>query len=242
MRNFCKFRWLILFIVLAALMAFARQYGKSVKQSYVDNVDYEAYCKRYHLQAVSDNAYPYDADYDMYGEGEKVHNFQDLEQNADVIVKVKLSEGEKRTIYTECILSQADVMKSWKGDVKTGEKIHIFEPVNCTGFTSFAVLCQEGYTPMVKGEEYILFLRQIKNSHFSKDDYVYLPVSMTYGKYRADSGFPKRYKESQVGLDYMNNGASLSLEDAEKEEVLLFEKEKYQLYLNLKKTVMKNYS
>ncbi len=38
----------------------------------------------------------------------------------------------------------------------------------------------------------------------------------------------------------MDNGESLSLQDAEKEEVLLFEKDKYQPYLDMKKAVMKN--
>lgn len=150
------------------------------------------------------------------------------------------TKSVKKTIYTECILSQADVIKCWKGTIKSGEKIHLFEPVNCTGFTN-PVLCQEGYTPMARGEEYILFLRKVKNSHFSEDQCVYLPVSMTYGKYRADTSMPELYRETQIGLDYMDNGESLSLQDAEKEEVLLFEKDKYQLYLDMKKAVMKKY-
>ena len=62
------------------------------------------------------------------------------------------TKSVKKTIYTECILSQADVIKCWKGTIKSGEKIHLFEPVNCTGFTN-PVLCQEGYTPMARGEE-----------------------------------------------------------------------------------------
>lgn len=93
----------------------------------------------------------------------------------------------------------------------------------------------------MKSEEYILFLRKVKNSHFSEDQCVYLPVSMTYGKYRADTSMPELYRETQIGLDYMDNGESLSLQDAEKEEVLLFEKDKYQPYLDMKKAVMKKY-
>lgn len=119
------------------------------------------------------------------------------------------TKSVKKTIYTECILSQADVIKCWKGTIKS--------------------------------EEYILFLRKVKNSHFSEDQYVYIPVSMTYGKYRADTSMSELYRETQIGLDYMDNGESLSLQDAEKEEVLLFEKDKYQLYLNMKKAVMKKY-
>ena len=53
----------------------------------------------------------------------------------------------------------------------------------------------------MKSEEYILFLRKVKNSHFSEDQCVYLPVSMTYGKYRADTSMPELYRETQIGLD-----------------------------------------
>lgn len=241
MKNSIKTRWIVFAVILVLAFSGAACYGNTVKKSYQNDVDFEAYSKTEGLKAICDEAYLYDADYDMYGEGEKVHNFQDLERYSDIIVRGKLSDSESRRIFQGCLLSQIDVAECRKGDIKAGEKIHMFEPADCRELENI-VLCSDGYTPMEKGKEYILFLKKIKNSHFSKDKYIYLPVNLTYGKYRVDTSMPALYQGNQVSFEnYAETEKLLPFREAAREEVLLFEKDKYQLYLDLKKSVIANY-
>lgn len=92
---------------------------------------------------------------------------------------------------------------------------------------------------MIEGEEYILFLMKQKNSYFTKDKYVYLPVSLTYGKYKADDTMPKCYKKQEVSIESMET--ILDYSETKGQEVLLWKKEEYQSFVTLKRQVLKRF-
>lgn len=241
MRILKKFFPAVILILIVVSFALASAYGKTVKSSFWDNVEFDQYLKKYgeDLRVQSDT-YPYDEDYDLYGGGEKIQNFKELTKNSDLIVRGKLSSGYERKIFSECIFSEVEILKCYKGNVKQGDSIHLFEPVNCTGFGN-PMLCEEGYLPMTENQEYILFLRKVKNSHFSSDQYIYLPVSITYGKYKADTSFPKRYTAEQISVDTSNEKHLLKYKDVKNEEVIIYENERYKSFLKFKANVIRKF-
>lgn len=236
LENSNKIKGIILAVVLLIASISSAVYGKSIKTSFQDNVEFNNYLKNQDLRVRTDNAYPYDADYDLYGAGEKIHTFDDLQKKSDVIVKAKLTADYQRKIYRECIFSEAEVLKCYKGNLKKGQKLHMFEPVNCTGFEN-PMLCEGGYMPMINNDQYYLFLMKVKNSHFSEDQYVYLPISLTYGKYKADQTNPRLFRNNQVDSD--DREKLLSYSQVKNQEVLLCDKHDYKKFLDLKKKVLK---
>lgn len=226
-------------IFLIGAIMIAGIYGAYIKNSFQDDVEYEEYLKTKDLK-VQFHPYPYDENYDMYGGREKIYNFSDLQKEADVIVKLRLNPDFQRKIFRECIFSEADILKCYRGKIKEGEKIHLFEPVNCTGFGN-PMLSEEGYSPMIENEEYIMFLKKVKNSYFSKDQYVYLPVSLTYGKYKADKSMPRLFKEDEIGTDVDDINTLPQYSEVKNQEVFLYEKKSYDLFVCLKDQVLKKY-
>lgn len=231
----------IFFLCLLLAFVWAFSYGNQVKKSFKDNVEFDHYLNKYGKNLrVMNGAYPYDKEYDLYGADEAIKKQEDLDKKSDVIVRVKLVSNFKRKIYEECILSKVKIIKNYKGDRKKGEEISVFEPVNCTGMGN-PMLCWEGYTPMQQGEEYLLFLKSIKDSHFGNGRYIYLPVSLTYAKYRADYGFPKLCSAKQIGEKSKIEDRKIKYVDIKDQEVLICDKEIYKNYINYKKYVILKY-
>lgn len=218
--------FLLLFIVSLV-------YGHHIQSSYVHDTCFQDLLKDENLRVLYYH-YPFDKQYDIYGEGQSVNDLQDIEHGADLIVKVRMESSSKREIYQECVLSQAQVIKQYKGDALLKTAISIFEPVNCTGIKGM-LLCSEGYSPMQEGTEYILFLKQLKNSLFGEDAYVYLPSTLTFSKYAVDEhraqALPKKEMETE-GMLYS---------EIRNEEVFLYEQTAVEWFAEVKEQVLNRY-
>lgn len=239
MKNRKKIIYIVLCIVIFAATINEVRYGYKVRKSYQNNVEFNDYLKTKNLK-VQNSVYPYDEDYDLYGKGEKISKFSDLQKKSDIIVKIKLNSGFHRKIYKECIFSEAEILKCYKGNLKKGQRIQFFEPVDCTGCGN-PMLLEEGYTPMNENTEYFVFFMKVRDSYFGKNKYVYLPVSLTYGKYNITAGNPKLFKKSEASEDVTDIKKLKKYSEVRNEEVFLYDKKKYELFIQLKKQVLEKY-
>jgi len=212
--------------------------GRCTAKSYIDNVDLNEYLSNPELKVVYCGV-GYDEDTNKgFIDGEKVEDIQDLESGSSIIVKVRLNESYERQLYYECVISQVEIEEVYKGDLKTGDKINLFEPADC--YTNRAIYCTAGYSLMQNDCEYILFLKSLKNTFFGEDDYVYAPSSTTYSKYLYDDREPKLFTSSEI--EEGDETTMLKYSDIKNEEIFLYDEEQYNKYIFLKKQVLEKYN
>lgn len=222
-------------VIFALVIIFCIIVGRITAHSYKDNVELDKYLDNKDVKI----AY-YGMGYDSvtnrgYLDNDEIQCVDDLKTKDVVIVKARLNSGFKRKIYYECILSKIDIIACYKGNLKSGDSINIFEPVDC-GFKD-QILCADGYSMMQQDKEYILFLKTLKNTYFGLDKYVYAPNSTLYSKYMIGSEKLKLFSEEEL-----EEHEDMHLYSEMKEqEVYLYEKTKYDKYLKLKKEVMQKY-
>ncbi len=226
-------RLLMLGVGFLLLFVCAVIYGAETKKTYINDTDFNTYIKNKELKVLYYH-YPFDQLYDVYGEGAETIQYQELADSADLIVRAGLEEGSKREIYQECVLSELKVKKVYQGRAQGGDLLRIFEPVNCTGIKGM-LLCSEGYSPMQEGKEYILFLKSLKNSLFGPDKFVYIPSTLTYSKYEVSEQLPQRFRLKELENERLKYKAVKS------QEVLLYNKNMYEQFLQLKKEVLENH-
>lgn len=212
--------------------------GRCTANSFINNIDLDEYLANSELKVVY-----CDIGYDEttnkgFIDGNKAETVEDLEAGSSIIVKVKLNNSYQRQKYYECILSQVEIEKVYKGDLKTGDILNVFEPVDC--YTNRAVYCTDGYSMMQNDCEYILFLKPLKNSYFGEDDYVYAPSSTTYSKYLCKNKKPRLFERKEI--EEGDEIAMLKYSDIKNEEVYLYDEEKYNKYISLKKQVLEKYN
>lgn len=111
-----------------------------------------------------------------------------LEEVSDLIVLAEPQDGKNVLIrdsddnniilgYTK---TTAVVLQVLKGDISEGQKINITEECYTTNLNS-VLWTQEGYLPMEKGGNYLLYLKAYPQD--SEYQGMYFPVDLEYGKY-----------------------------------------------------------
>ena len=121
--------------------------------------------------------------YDM-----NIETYEQLEENADFIVKVKISN--KRKIFEFCTKSVATVLEVYKGDLEENTSIYVYEPAVINNITILEYTSGGGYQLMQEDEEYILFLNalpKLEGYQYKNDEAnSYMMVSPLYSKYDVD--------------------------------------------------------
>lgn len=129
-----------------------------------------------------------------------------LKERSALIVKVKVSN--ERLNYMRAILSGVDVLDVYKGNVKKGDRIYVYEPSN---FYLESYFVEEGYNVMQDGQEYILFLKHLPipdgYKYKGKEAISFLPVSTLYAKYPLSSKNETKVLDRQKLL-YSDEGVS----------------------------------
>ncbi len=208
--------------------------GRKTAASYIDNVELDKYLSNPKL-TVAYCGMGYDPLTNRgYLDNDEIKSIDDLLSGEDiVVVKAKLDNSSKRKMYYECILSKIEIIDCYKGDLKEGEKLNVFEPVDC-GYED-QILCTDGYSMMQQDKEYILFLKTLKNTYYGTDEYVYAPSSTLYSKYPVDNEKPELFTYEEL-----EEPENLHLYSQVKDqEVYLYDKEEYEKYLKLKDEVIK---
>jgi hypothetical protein len=128
------------------------------------------------------------------------------------------------------------VLDTYKGKLAKNQIINIFEPVECTQFNDVIVL-SEGYSPMVEGEEYLIYLKTLNAALYSDSKYIYIPSTISYSKFRIVNEDIPFYKEND--LDGSEN--SLYYNEIKDADLYTYNKDAYQRYTKLKKEVINKY-
>ena len=209
--------------------------GRITANSFVDNTDYNMYTEKENYEVYfCEMDYAEDEEFGFI-EDDNIESLKDLQKEDVIVVKVKLKKGAKRCLYYESVLSYIEILDVYSGNLKKGDIIGFFEPLDCRETQMDAT---DGYAPMQEEGTYILFLQQLKNTFFGDDDYVYRLANLTYGKYNYDDKIPRLFEEEQLEPGY---DKSLQYEELHNADVLLYDKESYEKYCKLKTAVWEEY-
>lgn len=231
-----KSRITFCYIIIFAIILICIAIGRITAKSYIDNVELSDYLKNTDLK-VAYCGMGYDEVTNMgFIDNDKVENINDLIQEDTIVIKAKLSQTFQRKIYYECILSELVVEEVYNGKIEKGSIISCFEPVDC-GFQN-QMLCTDGYSMMQEGQEYILFLKTIRDTFYSADKNVYVPNSTLYSKYPINHVTPHLFTFEE--LEEIEKMYTYS--EVKEEEVYLYEEEDYNKYVQMKEFVLEKYN
>ncbi|MGN0393982.1 MAG: hypothetical protein ACI4EF_01340 [Coprococcus sp.] len=212
----------VISIVLAVI------YGRITAKSFVDDTNLDDYLSNENL-IIEYCDIGYDENTNVgFVDGEKVNDIDDLIEADTVVVKAHLNKAYERQIYYECVLSEIEITQVYRGDYKEGDILLYFEPVDC--ICDEYMDCTDGYSLMQEDKEYVLFLKPLKNAGYGESEYVFAPVSTTYGKFLLSESKPKLYKEDKIA--YID-GQTL-YKDNKDEEIYLYDEGMYEKYCKLK--------
>lgn len=164
-----------------------------------------------------------DADYNI------PEDSKELENKSEDIVKVKLVKNKKIGDYDKekmeysSTISEVEVLETYKGTFKKGDKIDVSEPwyLNEGAYESI-----ENYIALEKEQEYTLFLR---GGHDSEK--LSSIISMSYGKFNED------LKETGATLSDFEN-----LGEVEAYNFISEEEEEVKNYTEIKEDVLKEFN
>lgn len=210
--------------------------GRITAKSYIDNTLLDDYLGKENVSiAYCDMGYD-PLTNQGYLDNDNIIDLDDLITKDAIIIRAKLNDSFQRELYYECVFSQLQILEVYQGDIEVGKCINIFEPVDC-GFKD-QMLCTDGYSLMQSGDEYILFLKRLKNTYYDDEKYVYAPTSTRYSKYAINDRIPRLFTYEELegfsSLQYYS--------EVKNEEVYLYEKEDYEKYLSLKEQVLEKYN
>lgn len=209
--------------------------GRNTANSFVDNTDYKMYTEKEDYRVYfCEMDYAEDEDFGFIAD-DSIESLEDLQREDVLVVKAKLKKDAKRCLYCESVLSYIEILDVYSGNMKKGDVVGFFEPLDCRDMQMDAT---DGYAPMQEEGTYILFLQQLKNTFFGDDKYVYRLANLTYGKYNYDDKIPRIFKEEQLEPGYDENLRYKDIQDA---DVLLYDQESYEKYCRLKKSVWEAY-
>ncbi|WP_339228941.1 hypothetical protein [Aeribacillus sp. FSL K6-2833] len=209
--------------------------GILTRNSYINDVDVNKYFNDKELNYTISK---YEEDITkVFTKFESLKNLDELEKESPIIVKAKVDSKSPRIRYYLTTLTTVKVLNVYKGKI-SNDFISVFEPIDIIDAVDSAgtVNSVDGYNWMDKEKEYILFLRPLKDSHYSDDSVVYLPTTTVLSKYQIDES-----KVSLLDEDKMLNG-SLKYADIKNQEVVLYEDQYVDKFNNFKRDVLNKYN
>lgn len=164
-----------------------------------------------------------------------IDDYEELENSADIITKVSATDNRRMSPYTTT-LTEAVVVETYKGEIKSGESIFIYEPAAFSYSVSKSYRSGGGYQMMKKGEEYIVFLQKLKTAKeykmSEKEEKTFLPTTVLFSK------FPVQQGELEVINEKKMNNGKYSYADVENLEIITSEKEDLEKYAKIKEKVL----
>lgn len=223
-----KFIWIIIIIILLSMIMLAF----NVRQSFVKDTDINLYINDKNiLCTILEHQEDITKD---FIKNEEISKLEQLEKMSPVIVKVKVDSDSPREIYEEATLTKVKVKEVFKGNLDK-DSIYVFEPFYILTDTPIIINSLDGYNLMNTDSEYILFLRDMKDSNYTPDDTIYMPTTTLLSKYSINNTIltlnSAKLINNEVkyynvkGLDIINN----NLKDIEK-------------YNDMKLNVLKKYT
>lgn len=167
----------ILFAVCGLSILVCIVVGIFTRKSYVDDIEQRQYMNGgYRIESI-----PLGSD-DVY-EDERIRSFEELENQAEVIVRVRVNKDERREFNMNLTITNVEVVEVYKGDVEE-ENIYVIEPIYY--YSEGDYIFSQLYYWMNEEDEYILYLDKIKDMHLGKQEYIYNPTTLHLSKYNTD--------------------------------------------------------
>ena len=184
----------------------------------------------------------YDYNVNLYDNNEEnpyfentLTTFEELVEASELVIKVKMSNYRKKV--TQATLTTVNVEAVLKGELQTNE-ILLYEPAFFWPYVddpNTGNYSTGGYQLMQEGKEYILFLQSLKSPegyNLSEDEKrSFLPVSELYGKIPIKSNWVPVVITNEV----------TTYKDIKDSEILTWENDFLQNYIEIKKKVEEAY-
>lgn len=172
---------IIICLVIGVTLIGSCIYGINTRRGWKDDVQLRDYISKPNLKIGFTDI----QEGNVLKEPEEVNTFKGLYDLADVIVRVRVNKNGRRERYAYSIVSEAEVIETYKGSVD--EKIiDIIEPSEIHYSDRNEVTSVMGYTLMEDDSEYIMFLFKRPYKGYGKKD-VYTPTTATLSKYKYDA-------------------------------------------------------
>ena len=143
----------------------------------------------------------------------QIKSYNDLENTADVIAKVSATNERELSLH-KVTKTEVIVEEVYKGNVEKGQTIFIYEPAIFSYSVSKSYQSLDGYQLMKEGEEYYVFLQNLKTAKgykmSEKEKNTYLPNTASYSKFPVQQGNvslveQKRLNDGEYSYDEIQN-------------------------------------
>lgn len=187
---------LILFLVVLIVFIVAIILGVYTKKSFVNDIYNNHYFEDKKI-ILSTYEQKFEEGKDELVNYEDISSVNDLINKSDCVLKIKLIDEDKRKNCATSMLSKVQIIKVYKGKLLKKQNIMLLEFIEPT---KTRILSVDGYNAIKSGKEYIVFLKEYKNRHYTiehnpkekmKTDSVYVPISPILGKYPVDGSYKK---------------------------------------------------
>lgn len=208
--------------------------GVLTRRSYINDININSYINDKNIN-FSTSKYEEDIT-KVFTKFEDLSTLEDLEEVSPIIVKVKVESELPRNRYYLTTLTTVRILEVLKGDINK-DLISIFEPIDVTNIidSNDVVTSLDGYNWLKEGNEYILFLRSLKDSHYSHDSVVYLPTTTILSKYGINRDKASKLDKEKV----LKNNFKYS--DISNQEVILYEDKNIDKFNYFKNEVLNKY-
>ncbi|SKA92217.1 hypothetical protein SAMN05428976_11912 [Clostridium sp. USBA 49] len=208
--------------------------GILTRKSYVNDIDVNRYINDESMN-LSISTYQEDIT-KVFTKFEDLNSIEDLEKVSPIIVRAQVDSQTSRNRYYLTTLTTVKVVKVYKGDINS-DLISIFEPIDIVNITDANDIVDslDGYNWMKEDKEYILFLRPLKDSHYTDGDTVYLPTSTILSKYQIDESQVSKLNKEKI----LN--ANLKYTSVGEQEVFLYEDKNIDKFKDFKEDVLHKY-
>ena len=164
----------------------------------------------------------------------QVNDLDNMLELADAVVKVSAT-NERKLYPSEATKTKVIVEKVFKGNLKEGQSIFVYEPA-CFSYTaSKAYSTTGGYQLMKAGEEYFVFLQNLQavdGYTFSvQEKKTFLPSTTSYSKFPVAKG-----EMNIVDSQKLDNG-EYQYQEVQNLEIITSERNVLDKYKNLKQSV-----
>lgn len=224
-----RFIWIIIIIILLGVFVLAF----NIRQSFIKDTDINLYTNN---KDISYMTVEYEEDITKsFIKNEDISKLEQLEKISQIVVKVKVDDSVPREMYEETTLTNVIIKEVLKGELDKSS-IYVFEPFDCyNGDNLLYLYSLDGYNIMNENSEYILFLREIKDSNYTPDNSIYMPTTTLLSKYSIND---KMLKLNNVKL--INN--QVKYYDVKNLDIISDNSENIEKYNDIKLSILNKYT
>lgn len=222
------FKKTLVYVSCILMIIYMGIYGIQTKKSFINNVDVRNTLSEKNIK-VQISSYEPDIT-NSFIDTDDISSLSDLITESPIIVKVKVKKNMKRELYYFCSTTYVDVLEVYEGSMDNNTTISVFEPIFTFNMENQPYIYSlDGYNYMNEEDEYILFLRKLKDIHYSRYDNIYIPTTTIYSKYNVND---------DIKLDAISTPDAIVYDTLKNSDVLLTDNKRIKVFSEIKKTIL----